>query len=260
MAEPLIAVDGLSVRAGRTQLLRNLDAEIAPRQILGVIGPSGCGKTTFLRCLNRLIDLSPGLSVSGEVRFCGRSIRSPGSDADVLRAEVGMLFQQPVVFPGSIADNVVFGLRRVYRPTRAELPARIEKALRQAGLWSEVAARLDAPADLLSVGQQQRMCLARALAMEPRVLLLDEPTSSLDEAATAEIERLVTGLAEHLAIVMVTHDLAQARRVSERLLRFELRDGAGVIAEQGTTAELLPEPLVSVAEKAPLARGPATET
>ncbi len=241
-ASPLLEVRGLSVWAGERQLLRGIDLEVMPGQVLGVIGPSGCGKTTFLRCLNRLVDLISGLRVSGEVRFAGRSIYGADCDADALRAEVGMLFQQPAVFPGSIAENVIFGARRIYRLARTEQPARVEWALREAGLWDEVADRLSASAVTLSVGQQQRLCLARALAMKPRVLLLDEPTSALDERASAQIEELVLRLAKRLTLIMVTHDLAQARRVTDQLARFELRQGVGEMVQQGPTHQLLALP------------------
>jgi len=256
---PLIEVRGLSVWAGERQLLRGIDLEVMPGQVLGVIGPSGSGKTTFLRCLNRLADLITGLRVRGEVRVSGRSIYTSDCDADALRAEVGMLFQQPAVFPCSIAENVVFGARRIYRLAPAEQAVRVEWALREAGLWDEVADRLSAPAVTLSVGQQQRLCLARALAMKPRVLLLDEPTSALDERASAQIEELVLRLAKRLTLILVTHDLGQARRVTDQLLRLELRQGVGEIVQQGPTRQLLALPQQVGGQPASLATtAPAT--
>ncbi|HEV8582321.1 MAG TPA: ATP-binding cassette domain-containing protein [Thermoanaerobaculia bacterium] len=220
-AEPVLETRGLSVSTHRRLLLRAVDLRLEPRQVLGILGPSGAGKTTLLRCLNRLIDLTPQLAVSGEVLLHGRSIYGRGVDADALRARVGMIFQQPVVFPGSIADNVLFGVRHTRRLPRRAWPERIETALREAALWGEVRHRLREPAASLSVGQQQRLCLARALAGEPEILLLDEPTSALDAVSTAAIEELILRLRERHAIVLVTHNLQQARRVADSLTFLE---------------------------------------
>ncbi|HEX3528361.1 MAG TPA: ATP-binding cassette domain-containing protein [Thermoanaerobaculia bacterium] len=228
-AAPVLAVRGLSVTAGgRRQVLRDIDLDIAPGSVLCIIGPSGAGKTTLLRCLNRLVDLVPDLTVSGDVRFHGAPIYARGVDVDALRARIGMIFQQPAVFPGSIADNVLFGVRHTGRLPRRALPERLERALREAALWSEVAHRLDERAASLSVGQQQRLCLARALAGEPEVLLLDEPTSALDPQSTEAIEELILRLRERHAVVLVTHNLGQAERLADSVACLTVRsDGAG---------------------------------
>jgi phosphate transport system ATP-binding protein len=236
---------GITVTAARRPLLRAIDLDVPDRGVLGVIGPSGAGKTTLLRCLNRLVDLVPGLSVSGDVLFQGASIYRRTlrtMDVDALRARVGMIFQQPVVFPGSIADNVLFGVRHTGRVPRRERPERIEQALREAALWREVEHRLGEPAAGLSVGQQQRLCLARALAGQPEVLLLDEPTSALDPRSTEAIEELVLGLGEQRAVVLVTHNLRQARRLADSLACLAVRKGAGEIVESGPCADLFAAP------------------
>jgi phosphate transport system ATP-binding protein len=243
--EPAAAVletRGLSVATGRRPLLRSIDLRIEPRRVLGILGPSGAGKTTLLRCLNRLVDLTPQLAVSGEILLHGRSIRGREVDADALRTRVGMLFQQPVVFPGSIADNVLFGVRHTGRPPRREWPERIERALREAALWEEVRHRLREPAASLSAGQQQRLCLARTLAGEPEILLLDEPTSALDAGSTAAIEELILRLRERHAIVLVTHGLRQAHRVADSLVYLAVRDGAGEVVESGPCQDLFSRP------------------
>jgi len=229
--QPVLETCGLSVSLGRRLLLRSVDLRIEPRQVLSILGPSGAGKTTLLRCLNRLVDLVPQLAVSGEVLLHGRSIYGRGVDVDALRTRVGMIFQQPVVFPGSIADNVLFGVRHTQRLPRRLWPERIELALREAALWEEVRHRLREPAASLSVGQQQRLCLARALAAEPEILLLDEPTSALDARSTEAIEELILRLRHRHAIVLVTHNQAQARRVADTLVFLRVRDQVGEIAE-----------------------------
>jgi phosphate transport system ATP-binding protein len=192
---------------------------VPERSAFALIGPSGAGKSTLLRTLNRLVDLTPALSVSGEVRVGGRSIYAAGTDVDALRREVGTLFQQPVVFPGAIADNVAFGFRAMgaAAPAKAERGDRVRAALVQVGLWAEVGHRLKDEAATLSLGQQQRLCLARALVLDPRALLLDEPTSALDPGSTERIEELVRTLKARLALVLVTHNLGQAERVADQV-------------------------------------------
>ncbi len=241
-AETVLETRGLCVSHGRRILLRSVALQVEPRRVLGILGPSGAGKTTLLRCLNRLVDLVPDLAVSGEVLLHGRSIYAGGVDVDALRARVGMIFQQPVIFPGSIADNVLFGVRHTRRPPRRERPERIERALREAALWEEVHHRLREPAASLSVGQQQRLCLARVLAGEPEVLLLDEPTSALDTRSTAAIEELILRLRERHAIVLVTHNLQQARRVADTVAFLCVRDQAGEVVETGRCKDLLARP------------------
>jgi phosphate transport system ATP-binding protein len=228
---PVLSARRLSVRAPERVVLRQVHLDIRPRQVFGIIGPSGAGKSTLLRCLNRLIDLTPTPRVEGEVLFHGQSIRAPGTDVDALRARIGMLFQQPVVFPKSIYQNVVFGVRHLGQVNKAAWPAAAEQALREAALWNEVKDRLHEPALRLSVGQQQRLCLARTLAVNPEVILMDEPTSALDPKSTEAIEDLILQLKAHRTIVLVTHDLAQARRVTDWLACLCVRDGAGEAVE-----------------------------
>jgi phosphate transport system ATP-binding protein len=243
---------GLSVWAGTRWLLRNVNLAVPPRQVFGLMGPSGAGKSTLLRCLNRLIDLTPELRVSGEVLFHGRSIRAPGVDVDALRACIGMLFQQPVVFPKSILQNVVFGTRHLRRVPRRHWPEVAERALRESALWDEVKDRLHEPALRLSVGQQQRLCLARTLAVDPQVILMDEPTSALDPRSTEAIETLILKLRETRTIVLVTHNLGQAQRVADYLACVAVRGGAGEIIEVCRCNEFMQglagEELVDLAE------------
>ncbi len=232
----------LSVSAGARPILRRVHLEVPARQVTALIGPSGSGKTTLLKCFNRLIDLAPGLTVEGEVLLDGRSVFAPGVDPDELRSRVGILFQQPVVFPGSVYDNVLFGLKRSGRAHRREWPERARAALEEAALWREVADRLASPAGRLSTGQQQRLCLARALALEPEVLLMDEPTSALDPRSSEAIEELIARLKRRHTIVLVTHNLGQARRVADRVACLCLRDGAGELLECAPSVDLFGRP------------------
>jgi phosphate transport system ATP-binding protein len=229
--QPVLQIRGLNVDAGPRRILRQIQLELHAREVLGILGPSGAGKTTLLRCLNRLTDLDSSLRVTGEVLLNGHSIFAPGMDCDALRTCVGMLFQQPVVFPVSILRNVLFGARHQRRRNRKESMALAETALREAGLWDEVKERLHEPAIKLSTGQQQRLCLARTLAVNPEIILMDEPTSALDARSAAVIERLVLRLAKTRSIVLVTHNVDQARRVADRIIRMEPRQGAGEILE-----------------------------
>ncbi|MDX1997550.1 MAG: ATP-binding cassette domain-containing protein [Thermoanaerobaculia bacterium] len=215
-----IATQALAVAGpGGRPIVAPVSFRVPERSIFAVIGPSGAGKSTLLRCLNRLIDLTPALAVTGEVQVAGRSIYAREVDVDALRREVGTLFQQPVVFPGSIAANVAFGFRAMgaAAPKKAERAERVRDALVQVGLWAEVGHRLDESAATLSLGQQQRLCLARALVLAPRALLLDEPTSALDPGATERIEELLRGLKSRLALVLVTHNLGQAERLADQV-------------------------------------------
>lgn len=224
---PVLEARDLNVFAGERRLLRNVNLRIAARRVFGLIGPSGAGKSTLLRCLNRLLELDAGLRTTGDILLHGRSIFAPDMDPDDLRARVGILFQQPVVFPTSIYQNVLFGARHLGRTPRQELPALAERALREAALWDEVKDRLPEPATKLSVGQQQRLCLARTLAVDPEVILMDEPTSALDPRSAEAIEQLILRLKASRTIVLVTHNLAQAQRVADTLACVEVRDGAG---------------------------------
>lgn len=222
---------------GAHQVLFSVDLEVKRNEILALIGPSGCGKSTFLRCLNRLNELIPGARLSGEVRLDDQNIYAPGTDLMQLRRRVGMVFQRANLFPLSIWDNIAFGLR-INGLARLSLTERIEQSLRRAGLWEEVKDRLRRPALALSGGQQQRLCIARALAIEPEILLMDEPASALDPIATARIEDLARELKEQYTIVMVTHNLQQAARLSDRTCFFL----SGRVVETGATSRLFAQP------------------
>jgi phosphate transport system ATP-binding protein len=223
---------------GRTQALHDITLSIAPRAVTSLIGPSGCGKSTFLRSINRLNELIPGARRSGEIRLDGEDIYQTGMDVVTLRQRVGMVFQRWNPFPKSIYDNVAYGPRINVRPARAELDAVVESALRRAALWDEVKDRLRDSALTLSGGQQQRLCIARALANEPEVLLLDEPASALDPIATQKVEELVYELKRELTIVIVTHNLQQAARISDQTAFFYL----GKLIEMGDTQRLFTSP------------------
>ncbi|MDB4879748.1 MAG: Phosphate import ATP-binding protein PstB [Gemmatimonadetes bacterium] len=223
---------------GRTQALHDIGMSIAPRAVTALIGPSGCGKSTFLRSINRLNELIPGARRTGEIRLDGENIYAKGMDVVTLRQRVGMVFQRWNPFPKSIYDNVAYGPRINANPPRQELDGRVESALRRAALWDEVKDRLRQSALTLSGGQQQRLCIARALANEPEVLLLDEPASALDPIATQKVEELVYELKRELTIVIVTHNLQQAARISDRTAFFYL----GRLVEMGDTQRLFTSP------------------
>jgi len=242
---PLLEARNIEVRANGKPLVRNASFGVQKGQVFGLIGPSGAGKSTLLRSLNRLTDLFPGLSVSGDVTLHGKSIYATGTDANAIRAKVGMLFQQPVVFPTSIAENVLFGAKRLRSLSRAEKVALVEEALSEAAIWNEVKDRLKTPATTLSVGQQQRLCLARALATKPEVILMDEPTSALDPKSTEAIEELVVHLKKTHTIVLVTHNLRQARSLADHLAFIGVRDGVGEVLCAGTAEAVLGNTTVS---------------
>lgn len=230
----------LKVYAGKQVLLQGIDLGISEGEVFGLIGPSGAGKSTLLRCLNRLIDLDQGLRVEGAVLFHGQSVRGRAMDVDELRVRVGMLFQQPVVFPLSILKNVIFGVRHQRKIARRDRLLVAEKALREAALWQEVKDRLQTPALKLSVGQQQRLCLARTLAMEPEIILMDEPTSALDPKSTQAIDDLIMMLKKKRTIVLVTHHLNQARRLCDRVAFISAKSGeGGRIACMGETETVM---------------------
>ena len=239
---PILETRSVSVRAGAKTLIRSVSFAVRPGQVFGIIGPSGAGKSTLLRALNRLTDMIPGLRVSGEVLLHGASIHAPGVDVNALRAKVGMLFQQPVIFPVSIADNVLFGAKRLRKLSRSERAELLESALREAALWDETKDRLRAPANALSVGQQQRLCLARALAVKPEIILMDEPTSALDPKSTQAIEELIVRLKERHTIVIVTHNVSQARRITDWIACLCVRDDAGEIVESACCDAVLDSP------------------
>jgi len=207
---------GLTVRYGEKVAIQDVTIDVYAKQVLALIGPSGCAKSTFLRSLNRMNDTVPGVSVSGHVELDREPIYGPEVDPVLVRRRVGMVFQRSNPFPKSIFENVAYGLRISGVNERAVLGERVERALRHAALWDEVKDRLDESGLGLSGGQQQRLCIARALAVEPEVLLMDEPASALDPIATAKIEDLVAELRDDLTIVIVTHNMQQAARVSQR--------------------------------------------
>jgi len=234
-----IAVDGLNFYYGRTQALHDITLSIPERMVMAFIGPSGCGKTTFLRTLNRMNDVIPGTRVEGKVLMDGQDIYATGADVVDLRRKVGMVFQKSNPFPKSIFDNVAYGLR-INRLTsnKSELEDRVAAALNDAALWSEVKDRLKSSALGLSGGQQQRLCIARALAIRPEVILMDEPASALDPIATSKIEELIVDLKKQYTIVIVTHNMQQAARVSDLTAFFLL----GKLIEVDTTEKVFTAP------------------
>ncbi len=238
-APPILSARNIEVRASGKTLVCGANLDVAKGQIYGFVGPSGAGKSTLLRALNRLTDLFPGLTVSGDVTLHGQSIYALGVDVNQIRARIGMLFQQPVVFPTSITENVLFGAKRLKSLSRAEKLSVTESALREAALWVEVKDRLKEPALKLSVGQQQRLCLARALATKPEIILMDEPTSALDPRSTEAIEALILRLKSTHTIVLVTHNLRQARNVTDYLAFIGVRDGCGQVLCTGKSQDVL---------------------
>ncbi len=214
LGPPKIEIRGLNFYYGEVQALQNISMNLADRSITAFIGPSGCGKSTLLRVLNRMYALYPKQRAEGEVLVGGRDILAPSVDVAELRYRIGMVFQKPTPFPMSVFDNVAFGLRLAGGIGGAELKTRVESALRDAALWDEVKDKLRADGRSLSVGQQQRLCVARAIAVQPEVLLLDEPTAALDPISTLRVEETLQALREKFCIVVVTHNLQQAARVS----------------------------------------------
>jgi phosphate transport system ATP-binding protein len=228
----------LSVRYGNKAAIREVSLRIPRLRITAVIGPSGCGKSTYLRAINRMNDTIRGCRTTGQLLVDGEDIYAPGVDPVLLRRKVGLIFQKPNPFPKSIYDNVAFGVRLHHVATRAELDAVVEGALRQANLWDEVKDRLHEGALGLSGGQQQRLCIARALAIDPEVLLMDEPCSALDPIATAKIEDLMFELKRSMTIVIVTHNMQQAARVADHTAFLYL----GKLVEYGPTRQLFERP------------------
>ena len=233
-----ITAKNLCLWYGNTQALKHIDIQIPGNNITALIGPSGCGKSTFLKTLNRMNDLVPGVRITGEVRYQGTDIFAPGLDVNALRREIGMVFQKPNPFPMSIYDNVAYGPRTHGIKSKAKLDELVEQSLRGAAIWDEVKDRLKKNALGLSGGQQQRLCIARALAVEPKVLLMDEPTSALDPISTSKIEELAMQLKERYTIVIVTHNMQQAVRISDRTAFFLL----GELIEHGETEKLFSQP------------------
>lgn len=238
MANPHISVRNLNVFYGDQRALKDVTVEIPEKQITVIIGPSGCGKTTFLKSLNRLVELVEGIKISGKVLLRGLDIYSPDVDVTGIRKRIGLLSQRPYPLPMSIYDNVAFGLRLNGHTKKEELDRVVEDHLRAAGLWDEVKDRLHAPASRLSAGQQQRLCLARGLAVEPEVLLGDEPTSALDPMSAQHIERRLLDLKENYTIVVVTHILRQARRLADYVIFLYL----GELVEHGSATDFFSHP------------------
>ena len=234
-----ISARGVQVHYGTSHAIKDLNVDILDKTVTAFIGPSGCGKSTFLRCLNRMNDTISVCRVSGEIKLEGEDIYDKRVDPVQLRAKVGMVFQKPNPFPKSIYDNVAYG-PKIHGLTRskAELDAIVENSLKKAAIWNEVKDRLDAPGTGLSGGQQQRLCIARAIATSPEVLLMDEPCSALDPIATAQVEELISELRSQFSVVIVTHSMQQAARVSQKTAFFHL----GYLVEYGETGDIFTNP------------------
>ncbi|KQN93697.1 phosphate ABC transporter ATP-binding protein [Sphingomonas sp. Leaf231] len=236
---PKMTASGVNVFYGRKQAIRDVSIDVRREDVTAFIGPSGCGKSTFLRTLNRMNDTIPGATVEGDIRLDGEDIYARAMDVVQLRARVGMVFQKPNPFPKSIFENVAYGPRiHGLARSRADLAHIVERSLTRAGLWNEVKDRLADSGTALSGGQQQRLCIARAIAVDPEVILMDEPCSALDPIATARIEELIHELRGRYAIVIVTHNMQQAARVSQRTAFFHL----GHLVEYGDTSDIFTNP------------------
>lgn len=240
----LMEVRNLCLYYGAIQALKNINLSIPEKRVTAFIGPSGCGKSTFLRCFNRMNDLIDHVRLEGRVRIGGQDIYAPEVDVIELRKRVGMVFQRSNPFPKSIYDNIAYGLRLQGIKQRSELDERVEKCLRQAALWDEVKDRLKSSALGLSGGQQQRVCIARAIAIEPEIILMDEPASALDPIATAKIEELILQLKKEFTIVIVTHNMQQAARISDYTAFFYL----GELIEYDRTLKIFTDPAVKQTE------------
>ena len=242
--ETVFDVDGLTVSYGSNLAVHGVSLEIYRNVITAVIGPSGCGKSTFIRCLNRMNDLVPGVKVEGSIRYHGEDLYGSEADPVEVRRRIGMVFQRPNPFPKSIYDNIAFAPKAL--GLKDDMDSRVEQALRRAALWDEVKDRLKRSALALSGGQQQRLCIARALAVEPEVILLDEPASALDPISTSAIEDLMHELKQDFTLVIVTHNMQQAARVADLTAFFSLDefggDRAGVLVEYDETAKIFTQP------------------
>ena len=234
----IITAKDLCLWYGTTQALKNINIEIPERSITALIGPSGCGKSTFLKTLNRMNDLIPSVRIEGTVTYGGQDIFAPGVDVNDLRKEIGMVFQKPNPFPMSIYDNIAYGPRTHGIKKKIQLDDIVEEALQGAAIWDEVKDRLKKSALGLSGGQQQRLCIARAMAVKPKVLLMDEPTSALDPISTSKIEDLTQQLKKDYTIIMVTHNMQQAVRISDNTAFFLL----GELVEFGDTEQMFSQP------------------
>ncbi len=236
---PIITARNVNVFYGEKQAIRENNIDIGYSEVLAMIGPSGCGKSTFLRCLNRMNDTVESARVTGTIKLEGHDIYDKQTDVVTLRARVGMVFQKPNPFPKSVYENIAYGPRiHGFARNQSELDEIVETSLRRAGLWNEVRDRLSQPGTGLSGGQQQRLCIARAIAVSPEVILMDEPCSALDPIATAKIEELIDELRANFTIVIVTHNMQQAARVSQRTAFFHL----GILVEEGETGKIFTNP------------------
>ena len=245
VSDPRMACTDVNVFYGDKHAIKHVDLDIAQNEVIAMIGPSGCGKSTFLRCLNRMNDTIDGCVVTGDIRLDDQDIHDKKLDVVPLRAQVGMVFQKPNPFPKSIYDNIAYGPRIHGLATgRAELDEVVERSLTKAGLWEEVKDRLEQPGTGLSGGQQQRLCIARTIAVEPEVILMDEPCSALDPIATAKVEELIDELRENYTIAIVTHSMQQAARVSQRTAYFHL----GHLVEVGETTQVFTNPTHKLTE------------
>jgi phosphate transport system ATP-binding protein len=237
-APPKMSIRNLDFHYGGFQALKGINFDIAERDVTAFIGPSGCGKSTLLRTLNRMYSLYPNQRATGEILFNGENLLDPGIDLNLLRAKVGMVFQKPTPFPMSIYDNIAFGVRLYERLSQRDMDERVEWALTKAAMWGEAKDKLKQSGMALSGGQQQRLCIARAVAVKPEVLLLDEPTSALDPISTAKIEELISELKADYTIAIVTHNMQQAARVSDRTAYMYL----GEMIEFGETDQIFLRP------------------
>jgi len=244
-ADPIFSVRNCNVFYGDNQAIKNVSLDVARNEVISLIGPSGCGKSTFIRCLNRMNDTIEGARVEGDIRLDGEAIYAKNVDPVLLRARVGMVFQKPNPFPKSVYENVAYGPRiHGLASNRAEMDEIVFSSLEKAGLYSEVKKRMDEPGTALSGGQQQRLCIARTIAVNPEVILMDEPCSALDPIATAKIEDLIEDLRENFSMAIVTHSMQQAARVSQRTAYFHM----GQLIEVGATDTVFTNPIHRLTE------------
>ncbi len=236
--EPRIAIKNLDFYYGTHKALKGINLNLADKQVTGMIGPSGCGKSTLLRVLNRMYDLYPGQRATGEAMLDGQNIIAPGLDLNRLRSKIGMVFQKPTPFPMSIYNNIAFGVKLHEKLTKSQMDERVEGSLTRAALWGEVKDRLNAPAGGMSGGQQQRLCIARTIAVRPEVILFDEPTSALDPISTLKIEELIDELKSEFTIAIVTHNMQQAARCADQVAFFYL----GELVEVGSATQMFTAP------------------
>lgn len=244
--QSLLQTTNLSLHYGLKPAFRDVSLVAPAGSITALVGPSGCSKTSFLSCLNRLTDLIPGAQVSGQIRIGDRDIRQPSLNLIALRRRVGMIFQKPNPFPLSIWKNLALPLREHGLGNRHQVDQIIETTLQDVGLWDEVKDRLKAPALKLSGGQQQRLCIARALVLKPEILLMDEPCSALDPLASGIVEDLIARLRQRYTVIIVTHNLAQARRIADYTALFWVQEGAGQLVEHGATQQIFEAPQVEL--------------